>query len=402
MDSERIVQRFGLEREALERMEHPGIARVLDAGQSEDGQPYFTMEYVEGPSILRYCDEAELSIPARLEILEQVLRALHHAHQRGILHRDLKPSNILIATIDGKPQPKIIDFGLARAIDRGSEQSFATQTGEILGTPAYMSPEQLSGDGKDIDVRSDVYSMGIVLFELLTGRRPIDWNGLSPAAAFQMWLKRSGEPAPTPSSRVATKGDDSELYASKRQCDSRSLQRSLRGELDWIALRAMESEPERRYGSAQLFAEDIQAFLANRPIAAGPLELSYRASKFIRRNRVAVGAGALVTISLITATVLSVLSAREARAAQDEMAEMLHDMRAQNDILYQMLTTPDPRFEGKDTKVVDLLAFGSDYALETYPDRPSVLTIIMGSLGENYRELGMYEEAERHLRLAAR
>lgn len=407
MDSERIVRRFALEREALERMEHPGIARLLDAGVTTEGQPYFAMEYVDGPSILSYCDVNQLTVRARVALLVDTLRALQHAHLRRVLHRDLKPSNILIATVDGKPQPKIIDFGLARAVDSGPEATFATRTGEILGTPAYMSPEQIQGDGKDIDVRSDVYSMGILLFELLTGRRPIDSKGLNAAAAFQLWLERSRLPAPSPSSKVSTKGDDSKHLAELRQCDPRSLQRSLKGELDWVALRAMEAEPERRYASAELFAEDLQAYLEFRTVAAGPVEWSYRSSKFIRRNRVPVAAALLIALSLIVTTLVSVSSAREARAseansllAQSEMEEMLYDTKAQNDILYQMLTTPDPRFEGKDTKVVDLLRFGSDYALKTYPDRPSVLTIVMGSLGGNYRELGMFEEAERHLRLA--
>jgi len=400
MDSKRIIQRFSLEQEALERMEHPGIARLLDAGVTPEGRPFFAMEHVDGSSLIEYCDEHMLGITERLRIMVRALRALHHAHLRGILHRDLKPSNILVATVDGKPRPKIIDFGLARAVDPSSGSSFATLTGEILGTPAYMSPEQFEGDGRDIDVRSDVYSMSVLLFELLTGRLPIEARDQTPAAALMLLRSRVRGETPMPSSKVRAIDEESRHLARKRDTNPRSLHRLLRGELDWIVLRAMELDRDRRYGSAAELADDIEAHLDNRPVVAGPPELTYRLAKFIRRRRLSLSAAALVLLSMAGGTVAALLSARDARAAEREMGEMLGDVQAQNDILYQMLTRPDPRFGGKDTKVVDLLAFGSEYALENYGDRPEVLTTVMGSLGGNYRELGMYAEAERHLRLA--
>jgi len=399
MDSERIVQRFAHEREALERMEHPGIARLLDAGVSDEGRPWFAMEHVDGAQLVEFCDARALEIRERIAVLADALRALHHAHQRGILHRDLKPSNLLVTEVDGKPQPKIIDFGLARAVDREGDGSFATRTGELLGTPAYMSPEQCAGDGNDVDVRSDVFSMGVVLFELLTGRLPFEAESDSPAAVLLL-RAQSGDHTPTLSSRAGIAGEESWDRARRRGTDPRGLRRLLSGELDWIAMRAMEFHRDRRYGSAAEFADDLEAFLEHRPVSAGPPELSYRVAKYARRHRVALIAATLVAASLVAGTVVSMISARDARAAESEMGRMLDDVQAQNDILYQMLTRPDPRYGGKDTKVVDLLAFGSDYALEKYGDRPAVLTTVMGSIGGNYRELGMYEEAEHHLRMA--
>ena len=406
MDSERILQRFAIEREALQRMQHPGIAQLLDAGVSADGRPFFAMENVDGAALLEYCDAHGLDLRARLELFATCLRGLHHAHQRGILHRDLKPSNLLVTQVDGEHLPKIIDFGLARAVSARGDASFATRPGEILGTPAYMSPEQLHDRG-DVDVRSDVFSMGAVLYELLSGRPAYDVDVDSPGTDLLLLRARGDSRTPAPSSRVAAQDDESRSLAAARASDPRALSRSLRGELDWIVLRAMELDKDRRYASAAEFADDLRAYLEGRPLLAGPPELSYRLAKFVRRNRVVVVASGLVVVSLFSGTVAALLSAKEARAAElvalqaeEDMAQLLEDAKAQNDILYRTFTRPDPRFGGRETKVVDLLPYAVEYAEERYPDRPSVLTGVLGSLGGTYRELGMYEEAERLLRLA--
>lgn len=456
MDSKRILQRFGLEREALELVEHPGIARLLDAGVSEEGRPYFAMEYVEGASIVDACDQGALTVRERIEVLVRALRALQHAHGRGILHRDLKPSNLLVTPVDDVLQPKIIDFGLARAVDARTDEHFATRTGEILGTPAYMSPEQLRGRSGEVDVRSDVYSMGAVLYELLTGRQPFEVDEDSSIADLLLSRALSDTKTPVPSSRVGSLDPESKTLASRRKLDPRTLQRHLKGELDWIVMRAMNADPDRRYAHASDFADDLEAYLAHRPLEAGPPELGYRVAKYVRRHRVLLTAALLVAVSLIGGTVSALISASdafaseklalkaekdsrdaaqaaleseqeareaetqareaetqasdaeaqardseaEARAANAKMEQMLGDSRAQNDILYRMLTRPDPRYGGRDTKVVDLLAFASEYALEEYGDNPRVMAIVLWSLGGNYRELGMIEEAEHHLRLA--
>ena len=406
LDSSVISQRFELEREALERMEHPGIARLLDAGTSEAGRPYFVMEFVDGLGIVEHCDKHSLDIRGRLRLIAAALHALQHAHLRGVLHRDLKPSNILVSCAGAEPQPKIIDFGLARAVDPTEEQALATQAGQLLGTPAYMSPEQLHGRNRaDVDVRSDVYSMGVLLFELLSGRLPFE-SSAGGAAALLDRLQQGSE-TPTPSSRAGELDADSSERALRRSCNRRTLKGTLKGELDWIVMRAMAPDREHRYTSAAEFAEDIEAFLVHRPLLAGPPKFSYRARKYVRRHLAWMVAASLVSLSMLIGTLAATrsasearLSEQEARSAEARMHDALDNVTAQNDVLYQMMTTPDPRFGGRDAKVADLMMLGSEYATATYSDRPAVMTEVMGSLGGNFRELGMYPEAERHLRLA--
>ncbi|MFT4513510.1 MAG: serine/threonine protein kinase/tetratricopeptide (TPR) repeat protein [Planctomycetota bacterium] len=317
MDSREVVARFELERQALAMMDHPGVARVFDAGISESGQPYFAMEYVPGMPLTDYCDHHRMSVATRVRVFQQVCRGVHHAHQKGILHRDLKPSNIMVMGHDAQHTVKIIDFGLARALDqRLSSDAIQTMQGQLLGTPEYMSPEQASGHLGGIDTRSDIYSLGVVLYELLCGELPTRTEDVRDAglAAIQ---QRIIEAVPQkPSTRVASTRVNSHIAA--RRTSRTSLQRSLRGDLDWIVMQAMAKEPERRYDSAIDLARDLDRFLGDEPVAAGPPSATYRLHKFVRRNRGRVVAAALILLSLFAGVVGIAIALQQAQERERE------------------------------------------------------------------------------------
>ena len=273
LDTAEVLERFERERQTLARLEHANIARIYEAGVDPEGRPWFAMEYVDGEPIHRYCDRQRLTARERVALLAQVCRGVQAAHQRGILHRDLKPTNILVTTEDGRPVPKIIDFGVAKATDVPAEG--VTRTGQLIGTPEYMSPEQAAGE--DVDVRTDVYSLGVVLYELLAGVLPLDATVLREAGLADMLrMIREDEPS-RPSTRISTLGDAASEAAGLRRTNPRTLARSLRGELDWIALRALEKDRERRYASASEFAADLRAYLDDEPVRARPATGWYRA-----------------------------------------------------------------------------------------------------------------------------
>jgi len=304
MDSERVITRFEAERQALALLNHPNIAHVYDAGTTEAGRPYFVMEYVKGLSIIEHCDRHKLTMEDRLYVFWQVCQAVHHAHQKGIIHRDIKPSNILISTQDDQAVPKIIDFGVAKALSQLlTERTLVTEQGQIVGTPEYMSPEQAEMTNQDIDTRTDIYSLGVVLYELLTGTLPFDPDTLREGGADHMRkMIRETDPK-TPSTRLsAISGDESQKLAQLRRTDPRSLTRRLHGDLDWITIRAMDKDRMRRYQTAHALAEDIQRHLNHEPVLArrpGPI---YRMRKFLRRNRTAAIA-CLAAMILIAAMV---------------------------------------------------------------------------------------------------
>jgi serine/threonine protein kinase/WD40 repeat protein len=286
MDTREFVVRFEAERQALAMLDHPNIARVLEAGATEKGRPYFVMELVPGCSITRYCDENRLRIRERLELFIKVCLAVQHAHQQGIIHRDLKPSNILVATRDGHPEPKIIDFGVAKAVAEPlTSRALSTRYGRMLGTPAYMSPEQAELGGANVDTRSDIYSLGVVLYELLAGQPPLAPERLSRLALVEMQQIIREEEPPRPSVRLDAPGSASESVAERRGTTPRDLGRLLSGDLDWIAMKALEKDRRRRYASASALIEDIERHLREEPVMAGPPRLGYRLGKFVRRHR---------------------------------------------------------------------------------------------------------------------
>ena len=302
MDSKGVLARFDAERQALSMMEHSAIARVYDAGTSERGQPYFAMEYVKGVPITDYCDQNKLTINARIALFRQVCSGVQHAHLKGVMHRDLKPGNVLVTVQDGKPAPKIIDFGLAKAVDhRLVQATLHTERGMILGTPEYMSPEQAGLSGLDVDTRTDVYSLGVLLYQLLTGSLPFALQELRQAGYLEMQrVIRESDP-PKPSTRVTTLGEASGAAAQRRGIGSSELQRALRGELDWIVMKALEKDRTRRYETPLEFAADLERHLLHEPVLAGPPSASYRIAKFAQRYRLQVVAAGCVLIAMLAA-----------------------------------------------------------------------------------------------------
>ncbi len=299
MDSRQVLHRFEAERQALAAMDHPNIARILDGGLADNQHPFFAMELVNGASLTKFCDEARLGIRERLEIFRQIAQAIQHAHHRGILHRDLKPSNILVTVIDGLPVPKVIDFGLAKVL--GSElhaDSLQTKFGAVVGTIEYMAPEQAGYSGQDVDTRADIYSLGVILYELLTGLPPFDSDRLASVALDEMLRIIKDEDPVRPSVRLAS-SVSAQTCAEARRIEPAKLSGILRNELDWIVMKALDKDRNRRYETANGLANDIQNYLAGEPVAAHPPSAVYRIRKFARRHRVQVIAGSLVTLAMI-------------------------------------------------------------------------------------------------------
>jgi eukaryotic-like serine/threonine-protein kinase len=315
MDTRQVIARFEAERQALAMMEHPNIARVLDAGATDSGRPYFVMELVKGESITRYCDRNNLSVPERLGLFAQICQAVQHAHTKGIIHRDIKPTNVLVSGQDGRPFAKVIDFGIAKATNaRLTEKTLFTEHRQLIGTLEYMSPEQAEGS-LDLDTRTDIYSLGVLLYELLTGKPPFDSQALRSAAFAEIQrIIRETEPF-RPSQRCSHETDALPSVAAHRHTDPRSLCRLLRGELDWIVMKALEKDRARRYETAGALGEDVQRFLAHDPVIAGPPGRGYRLAKLVRRNRGLFGAGVAIAAALIAGLVVASYGLVEARGA---------------------------------------------------------------------------------------
>jgi len=304
MDSQEIIGRFDAERQALALMDHPNIARVLDAGATDAGRPFFVMELVKGPPITKYCDEKRLTVRQRLELFMAVCQAVQHAHQKSILHRDLKPSNILVTEVDGRPVPMVIDFGIAKALGAQATDSFSkdmvhTMQGVIIGTPQYMSPEQAGLNDLDVDTRSDIYSLGVILYELLTGETPLPSEVARKSPIDEVLRYIREEDAKRPSSRLIHITEKSRSTAEQRHTQVQRLTQVLKHDLDWIVLRALEKDRERRYDTATSLMLDIQRYLNDEPVSATPPSVAYRFWKMVRRNRKSMAAAALIVISLV-------------------------------------------------------------------------------------------------------
>lgn len=297
MDSDEFLARFEEERQAVARMDHPNIARVFDAGSTSDGRPFLALELVDGLPVTRWCDKSSLSVRERVALFVPVCRAVQHAHLKGVIHRDLKPSNILVAEVDGRPVPKVIDFGIAKATGRGA--GGYTQTGVVIGTPEYMSPEQAGLTGADVDTRSDVYALGVVLYELLVGTTPFPPTSEG-GSVWDLLRKVREEDPPTPGSKLGDPQAATRL-AEARKCSADRLRREMGGELQWVVMRALERDRERRYQSANALADDLERYLREEPLDAGPPTPLYRARKFVARNRVGVLAASAVLVALLAA-----------------------------------------------------------------------------------------------------
>jgi eukaryotic-like serine/threonine-protein kinase len=324
MDSREVIARFEAERQALALMDHPNIAKVLDAGATPAGRPFFVMELVKGVPITKYCDEHRLTPRQRLELFVPVCQAVQHAHQKGIIHRDVKPSNVLVTLYDGRPVPKVIDFGVAKATEqRLTERTLFTQYGTLVGTLEYMSPEQAELNQLDIDTRSDIYSLGVLLYELLTGTTPLERKRLKEAGLLEVLRIIREVGPPTPSTRLGTT-EGLPVIAANRGLEPKKLSGVVRGELDWIVMKALEKDRSRRYETANGFAADVLRYLVDEPVSAGPPSATYRLRKFVRRNRGPVMAAAVIFVLLlggIVGTTLGLVRAERARQAEAERAE---------------------------------------------------------------------------------
>ena len=335
MDTRQVVARFEAERQALALMDHPNIARVLDAGTTDSGRPFFVMELVRGVPIIEFCDKNKLSTEARLKIFLDVCSAVQHAHQKGIIHRDLKPSNVLITLHDGQPVPKVIDFGIAKALNQElTEKSLFTAYGQMIGTPQYMSPEQAEMSGLDVDTRSDIYSLGVLLYQLMTGRTPIDAQSLRQAGYDEMKRMIQEEEAHKPSLLISTMGETATAVADHRRVDPRKLSDNLRGDLDWIIMKALEKDRSRRYESAAAFAGDIGRHLNDEPVEAAAPSIFYIAKKYSKKHRRAFSVAAAIFLSLLFGVVgmswlytesesdrLEAVTAREEAQRQTELVQ---------------------------------------------------------------------------------
>ena len=393
MDSKHVIARFEAERQALALLDHPNIAHVYDAGTTENGRPYFVMEYVKGLSITEHCDRHKLTIEDRLNLFRQVCHAVHHAHQKGIIHRDIKPSNILISTQYDQVIPKIIDFGVAKALAQPlTERTLVTEQGQLFGTPEYMSPEQADMANEDIDTRSDIYSLGVLLYVLLTGVLPFDSTTFREGGIEHIrQVIRETDPK-TPSTRLSSLGEEAKKVAQSRRIEVAALARCLHKELEWIPLKAMRKERSERYRSASELADDIENYLKGAPLIAGPPSTAYRLKKFLRRHKAVVMGIAAVFAVLIAGVVVSMLFAfgqARARAEAQAVVDFLT-----NDVL----TSADPaRAKRWEVTLSGVLDAASENLEAKFEGKPLVEASIRHTLGKTYLTVGRYEAAEPHL-----
>jgi serine/threonine protein kinase/tetratricopeptide (TPR) repeat protein len=406
MDSAQVVARFEAERQALALMDHPNIARVLDAGATDTGRPYFVMELVHGAPITRYCDEARLSPKDRLELFTGVCSAIQHAHQKGIIHRDIKPSNVLVTMIDGKAVPKVIDFGVAKAIEQPlTERSMFTQFGAIVGTLEYMSPEQAELSGTDVDTRADIYALGVLLYELLTGTTPLERARLREAGYSEILRRIREEEPPRPSTRLSDSGEALASIAATRGVEPARLTRLVRGDLDWIVMKALEKDRSRRYETANGLARDIRRHLDGDPVEACPPSRGYRLRKFARKHRAALATASAFAALLVAATAVSValalLARSRGRLAEHRLEEVKRAKDAvdkANEVLGSIFLDLDPHAEEKEDRPLRvILGDRLDRAASELDaraiDDPATLARLQSTLGKTLDNLGAPEKA---------
>jgi serine/threonine protein kinase/tetratricopeptide (TPR) repeat protein len=406
MYDEAIVQRFKSERQSLAIMDHPAIAKVFEAGTTLQGQPYLVMEYVAGLPITEYCDQKKLGIRQRLELFVQACEGVQHAHQKAIIHRDLKPPNILVVEVDGKPVPRIIDFGLAKAsAPRAAGDSVFTQFGHFLGTPGYMSPEQLAPGVHDVDTRTDVYSLGVVLYVLLSGQKPFETRREGQQPLDQLLRKQREDEPPSPSAKVQSDRESSAAIAEARGTDRRQLVSVLRGDLDCIASKALDRDRARRYGAASELADDVRRYLNHEPVLARPASIDYRVRKYARRHRVAVVAAGGLALLLAAFGVLQALQLRHtiherdrANYQRDRALALVARNRAVQDFLDLLIT--EAAQSDKPVSVSDMLARSELLAASEFRDDPEDHAAVLDMLGIHYHTTGNDAQAQPLLRQA--
>jgi len=393
MDTRQVVTRFEAERQALAMMDHPAVAKVFDAGSTPGGRPFFVMEYVVGAPMTEFCDEHRMPLNARLKLFQLVCEGVQHAHQKALIHRDLKPSNVLVSLQDGEPVPKIIDFGIAKATDQAlTDETMHTQVGMVIGTPEYMSPEQARGE--PVDTRSDVYSLGVMLYELTVGKLPFEFKELRAGGFDSLRKKISDEDPPRPSTRYHSLGDERSSSAETRRTDPNTLQRELRGDLDWITMKALEKTPPRRYISPTQLANDIQAHLDHRPVLARPPSAHYRAGKFVRRHLWGVVVVVSLSLALIAGTIgTGVGFVRARRETQKALAVTDH--------LKNTLSEANPEnARGREVTVLEAMSAADETLADSFADQPALEMEVRATMAVVYHEMGAYAKAEEHLRRA--
>ena len=395
MDTAQILRRFELERQTLARMNHDAIAKVYDAGQTSRGQPFFAMEFVPGVPVTRHCDQHRLTLRERIELFRQVCRGVQHAHQKGVIHRDLKPGNLLVVRDGDRSTPKIIDFGLVRALD--SERVVVTHhggPGQFVGTPEYMAPEQAGLERDQVDTRTDVYSLGVMLYEILTGELPFSSAELRHGGHADLSRKLRDTQPSRPSTRIVTRSDASLQAAARRRTSIQALNRQLRGDLDWIVLKAMAKEPERRYDSASDLAQDLGRYLAHEPVEAGPPGTWYRVRKLVRRNRLQFAAAGVVFVALVGGVIGTMIGMFEAWAQKALVQTEATTATRVAEFMVDMFEVSNPsEARGNSITAREILDRGAAM-IDELEDQPKVQARLQQTMGDVYRNLGLYQQAE--------
>jgi len=392
-----MIKRFEAERQSLALMNHPAIAKVFDAGSTSDGHPYFVMEYVGGTPITNYCDQYRLTIRQRLELFIKVCEGVQHAHQKAVIHRDLKPTNVLVIDVDGKPVPRIIDFGIAKTLSAEAveDQTQLTQIGAVLGTRGFMSPEQADPRVLDVDTRADVYSLGVILYVLLTGVLPFDSEGAKKKPLDEVLRQLREEDPPTPSTKITTGKDMGTAVAERRGTEAKDLVKVLRGDLDWITMKALEKDRNRRYGTPSELAAEIDRYLQNEPVLARPTSASYRLERYVKRHRI----GALVALCFVLLVagfiVAQAVELHRIKQERDRTARERDRAQRITDFMTGMFRVSDPgQARGNKITARELLDKASSQIDSGLSKDPELQAQMMNTMGNVYQRLGLYPQAQ--------